>query len=127
MESVQGNTAAGVFQQKTCGGTGQQKLQFVAVVGGYRVNNVASGLQFDINGGPGATQDGPPLMQWTYWGGTNEIFWLEKTSDGYYFIHPRHSNKCLDVSGGSMDDGAPIIQWACHGGDNQKFSFRATN
>ena len=34
-----------------------------------------------------------------------------------------HSQKCLDVTGGSTQDGTPIIQWQCHGGDNQAWSI----
>ena len=32
-----------------------------------------------------------------------------------------HSQKCLDVNGGSLDDGASILQWQCHGGQNQQW------
>jgi hypothetical protein len=33
----------------------------------------------------------------------------------------KHSNKCLDVNGGSGGDGANVHQWGCHGGNNQKW------
>ncbi|MBA3440306.1 MAG: RICIN domain-containing protein, partial [Pyrinomonadaceae bacterium] len=40
---------------------------------------------------------------------------------GYFEIVARHSNKCLDVSGGSTANGSVIIQWDCHGGANQQW------
>ena len=100
-----------------------QKFQFSPVNGGYEVTGKVSGLQLDVLGGPSATGDGVPLIQWPYWGGTNEIFQLNPTSDGYYTINPLHSGKCLDVSGNSTADGARIIQYTCLGDDNQKWSL----
>ena len=40
---------------------------------------------------------------------------------GFDALVASHSQKCLDVYGGSLDDGASIIQWQCHGGDNQQW------
>jgi len=44
----------------------------------------------------------------------------------YYSIVARHSDKALDVSGGSTDEGANIIQYVNAGGDNQQFIFIST-
>ena len=44
--------------------------------------------------------------------------------DGYYFIYAQHSDKALDIEGGSNNPGAKLIQWNIHGGDNQKFYFK---
>ncbi len=43
----------------------------------------------------------------------------------FYEIRARHSDKCLDVSGGpsSLLNGAPVIQWDCNGADNQQWKF----
>ena len=46
--------------------------------------------------------------------------WRPSTS-GFDTLVASHSQKCLDVSGGSLDDGASIIQWQCHGGANQQW------
>ncbi|MBV9036537.1 MAG: RICIN domain-containing protein, partial [Acidobacteriaceae bacterium] len=67
--------------------------------------------------------NGLPLKQWTYWGGSNQIFQLQTTADGYYTIHPTNSGQCVDVAGGQTNDGATVWQWSCWGGDNQKWSF----
>lgn len=126
IESTDGNTMAGAFRQEPCSYSRSQQVTFVPVQGGYRINSLASGLQFDIQGGPSSTQDSAKLTQWAYWGGSNEIFTLENTTDGFYLIHPTNSNKCLDVDGISKNDGALVQQWTCNGQDNQKWSFKAT-
>jgi Tol biopolymer transport system component len=46
--------------------------------------------------------------------------WRPSTS-GFDTLVASHSQKCLDVNGGSLDDGASIIQWQCHGGVNQQW------
>ena len=46
--------------------------------------------------------------------------WRPATSRFDTFV-ASHSQKCLDVNGGSLDDGASIIQWQCHGGGNQQW------
>jgi hypothetical protein len=61
------------------------------------------------------------LIQWSYWGGSNEIFNVNPTSDGYFNIQVRSSGKVLDVNGVSLSNGAIIQQWDSWGGDNQKW------
>ena len=100
-----------------------QKFQFTSVPGGYEVTNKTSGLQLDIAGGPGNTALAAQLLQWPYWGGTNEIFRVTPTADGYVTLNPVHSGLCLDVAGVSKDNGAAILQWTCWGGDNQKWTL----
>jgi cytochrome c len=41
-------------------------------------------------------------------------------------IKPVHSDKCLDVSGGSTSAGTQIIQFPCTGGANQKWNIHDT-
>lgn len=36
-------------------------------------------------------------------------------------LQAKHSNKCVDIAGGSSANGANALQWSCHNGDNQKF------
>ena len=109
--------------QWPCNNYIDQRWQLIPVSGGYQITNANSGLQFDVAGGPSSTQDGAALSQWPYWGGTNEVFQLNPTADGYYTINPVHSGKCLDVTGISQADGAPIQQWSCLNGDNQKWTL----
>jgi hypothetical protein len=111
------------LQQWACWGGDNQKFQILPVNGGYQITGKVSGLQLDVAGGPGATQDGAVLIQYPYWGGANEIFQINPTSDGYYTLHPVSSGKCIDVSQVSTADGAAVWQWSCWGGDNQKWSL----
>ncbi len=117
-----------ILQQWGCSGGDMQKFQFTPVNGGYKITSKVSGLQLDIAGGPSATQNGAALDQWPYWGGTNEIFTVNATADGYYTLNPVHSGKCLDVpfwsgSNWGKNQGTTIQQWSCNGGDNQKWSL----
>jgi len=77
----------------------------------------------DVAGGPAAIQDGAGVIQWPYWGGSNEIWRLTPASNGYFSIVASHSGKCLDVAGISPNDGAPLQQWSCWGGDNQTWQL----
>lgn len=45
-----------------------------------------------------------------------------------YKIIAKHSDRCLDVSGGpgAIANGARVIQWDCIGGDNQKWRIIPT-
>ena len=42
--------------------------------------------------------------------------WRPSTSGFDAALVASHSQKCLDVSAGSLNDGASLIQWQCHGG-----------
>ena len=47
--------------------------------------------------------------------------WRPSTSGFDAALVASHSQKCLDVNGGSLNDGASLIQWQCHGGANQQW------
>jgi hypothetical protein len=111
------------IHQWDCLGADNQKFQFVPVSGGYKVNIAHSGLQFDVEGGPGAVGDGPSYVQYPYWGGSNEIFQPKPMGDGTYEIIANNSGKCMDVENVSKDNGAYIHQWTCLGAPNQKWSI----
>jgi hypothetical protein len=113
--------------QWPCNAQTDQNWQVIPVSGGYEITNQKSGLQFDIAGGPGMTQNGVPLIQWPYWGGANEIFRINPTADGFYTLSPVHSGLCVDVptsdeTNGGQDPGLVIQQWSCSGGEMQKWS-----
>ncbi|MGK5530646.1 RICIN domain-containing protein [Streptomyces sp. URMC 129] len=78
-----------------------------------------SGKVLDVSGL--STDNGAPVIQWDWWGGDNQRWFLEAIGDGYVRAVARHSGKVLDVSGLSTDDGAPLVQWDWWGGDNQRF------
>ncbi|NLD92512.1 MAG: hypothetical protein GX639_07560, partial [Fibrobacter sp.] len=50
---------------------------------------------------------------------------VEKTiDDGVYYIRNKHSNKYIDVRGGSANNGTEIIQHSYNGNANQKFRIQ---
>ena len=110
-------------QQYTCVGGVDQEFQFVAVHGGYKITVRSSGQQLDVRGGPAAVQRGAIIQQYPYWGGSNEIWTVAPTGDGYFRITANSSGEVIDVSGISKQDGAVVHQWTWWAGDNQKWSF----
>jgi hypothetical protein len=97
-------------------------LTSVAV--GYKITVQSSNFQLDVQGGPLAILDGAPIIQYPFWGGTNQEWNVNPTSDGYVTLNPVNSGKCLDDSGMSLADGAAVVQWGCWGGDNQKWTIQ---
>ena len=111
------------MQQWTCSGGTNQQFKLTPVNGTYEITVRSSGLQLDVEGGPIATWDGAPIIQYPYWGGSNELWSVTPNPNGYFTIHPANSGKCLDVSAVSTADGAPVQQWTCWGGPNQSWRF----
>jgi hypothetical protein len=86
----------------------------------YRIVAEHSGKVFDIEGA--SLANGAPVIQWDWHGGPNQLFDLEKNSDGSGFrLYAAHSRKALDISGASQELGARLIQWHPTGGLNQCF------
>ena len=111
------------MQQWGCWGGENQKFQFTPVPGGYTITAKHSNMQLDVAGGPGVVWDSVPIIQYPFWGGSNEVFNLQPTGDGSFNIVASHSGKCFDVVNLSTQDGAKIQQYGCWGGENQKWSF----
>jgi hypothetical protein len=131
-QTQNGMAPATPVQQWTCWGGPMQQWQFVAVSGGYEIVNQNSGQGLDMAGGPAATANvnGAALIQWPYWGGTNEIFSVVPAPDsGYYEIKPTNSsNECLDVISTSATNyatmpGTYVQQNACWGGPMQEWQL----
>jgi len=55
--------------------------------------------------------------------GTNEQWYLQYAGDGFYYIRSRHSNLCLEVSGGSKASGAKVQQGTYTGDDRQQWKL----
>jgi hypothetical protein len=55
--------------------------------------------------------------------GNNQQFRIEPLGGGQFVLRSVHSNRVLDVAGGSTDNGAPIHQWDWHGGNNQRWQI----
>ena len=72
-----------------------------------------------------STSDGAAVIQYPFWGGANEIWQVNASSDGYYSFASLNSGKCLNVREGSGADGALMEQIACSGTDGQKWTLIA--
>ncbi len=117
------NSVAQVAEQSTCTGSYDQQFQFSPVSGGYKVSVRSSGLQLDVSGGPSSLTDGALIIQYPFWGGTNEVWDVTSLGGGEFKITALSSGKCLDVSHISLLDGAIVHQWGWLSGANQEWSF----
>lgn len=119
------NGVAGVqLDQSTCSGGLNQNFKLTPTATGYEISIQSSGLQMDVQGGPNMIRNGAPVIQYPFWGGTNERWTVSSTGDGYYTIAAVSSGKCLDIAHQSTADGALAQQWACWSGDNQKWDIQ---
>jgi adhesin HecA-like repeat protein len=87
----------------------------------YTLRYNASGKMLDVNGG--STTTGLQLQQWTANGGTNQMWYLRPTNDGYYTIISRTSGLAADVYGAATSDGAQVVQWTANNGTNQQWQL----
>ncbi|MEU8390807.1 RICIN domain-containing protein [Micromonospora sp. NPDC048842] len=87
----------------------------------YTLRYTASGKMLDVNAG--STTQGLQLQQWSANGGTNQMWYLRPTGDGYYTIVGRGSGLAADVYAASTSDGAQVVQWTANGGTNQQWQF----
>ncbi|WP_225634656.1 RICIN domain-containing protein [Streptomyces solaniscabiei] len=81
--------------------------------------SINSGLALDVK--DVSTANGAPIHQWPWWGGNNQKFRMEPTSNGYVRLVAVHSGKVLDVKDVSTANGTPVHQWEWWGGGNQQF------
>ncbi len=88
----------------------------------YSVTSVQSGQAMD---GQAATTDGTAVLQWSFWGGGNQLWQFDAQSDGNYVITSRNSGKCLDVNQAGTQNGALVQEWTCNGGLNQRWTLKA--
>src|SRR4051794_7677412 len=87
----------------------------------YTLRYNASGKVLDVNAGSSTT--GLQLQQWSANGGTNQMWYLRPTGDGYYTIVGRNNGLAADVYAASTSDGAQVVQWTANGGTNQQWQF----
>ena len=81
----------------------------------YEIRNRASGKCMNVE--QASQSNGAHVIQYScagsYW---NAQWALARTSSlpaGYYWLFPRHSDKCLNVAGGSTLNNAKLIQYNC--------------
>ncbi len=68
------------------------------------------------------------VLQYSYWGGTNQKWILTDVGSGYYRISPvSDSDLALDIASQSTDDGANLQTYGYWGGYNQQFQLLETD
>ncbi|GHH42558.1 RICIN domain-containing protein [Lentzea cavernae] len=112
-QSPPADTGSGV--QGKSGGVG-----VAAVYGPFNVRAQNSNKCLDVSGGTGSTGNGAGAIIWDCYGPaqTNQQWYFQETGDPFvYNLVARHSNKCLDIAGGTaaVHNGAPAQQWGCLG------------
>jgi hypothetical protein len=80
-----------------------------SVQGGYEITAKNSGLQLQVAGGPSATQDGVPVIQWPCWGGSSEIWQVSPAADGYLLIVASRLDRRIPVSDESYARGQHML------------------
>ena len=86
----------------------------------YSIIGVGSGKCIDISGW--GTANDTKVQLWDYMGGTNQKFYFNPTTNGYYEISPSHATgSCLDVAGPSTADGAVVHLWQWVNANNQQW------
>ena len=102
----------GISTLPTNGGVAQDNLgQF------YKIKVKHSNFYLDM----GSYYNGYKLVQYPNTNGDNQIFYFQKTDDGYYNLKAAHSGKPLDVLGYSTANFAYIGQWESNNAQNQKW------
>jgi hypothetical protein len=87
----------------------------------YTLRYTTSGKVLDVNAGSSTQR--LQLQQWSANGGTNQMWYLRPTGDGYYTIAARNNGLLADVNGAATSDGAQVVQWTANGGTNQQWQF----
>ncbi|HBF33146.1 TPA: xylan degradation protein [Candidatus Sumerlaeota bacterium] len=73
------------------------------------------------------TANGTALVQWPYWGGTNQQWTVTDTGNGQYSIVGVQSGRGLDIYNFGTADGTAVELWDYWGGANQKFYITETD
>lgn len=89
--------------------------------GSYFIKSAVGDKYLDVKGGQ--TADGTPLHLWSFNGSKAQIFTLEKTVDGYFYIKSE-LNKYLHVQNRSDQPKALALIWQGKGNDNTKWKLR---
>ncbi|MDC8830581.1 family 43 glycosylhydrolase [Alteromonas gilva] len=90
--------------------------------GRVSITSVLSGRAMEVSAA--GTTDGDNVVQWGYWGGTNQQWDITHIGGGYYTIVNANSGKSLDVFEMSTENGANIAQWALWGGAGQQWQLQ---
>jgi ricin-type beta-trefoil lectin protein/centrosomal CEP192-like protein/HYDIN/CFA65/VesB family protein len=109
------DNASATAQVVVLSGSGGSNSQLLEIV------SKSSGKALDVTGA--SLNNGTPIIQWDYWGGDNQKWYLVDLGNGYYKIQNKLSGKVLDMTDFSLSDGGLLQQWEYWGGDNQQWQI----
>ncbi|TDU91616.1 ricin-type beta-trefoil lectin protein [Kribbella voronezhensis] len=89
--------------------------------GSYRLTANHSGKALDVAGCSAANN--ADVIQWPYWGGSCQQWYLDALSGGYYKVTSKVGGRTLEVSGCSTAAGADVRVWPYWQGDCQKWKL----
>jgi aryl-phospho-beta-D-glucosidase BglC (GH1 family) len=93
--------------------------------GTYRIIARHSGKALDVTGGN--TANGTNVEQWSYNGGSNQLWSVTNLGNNQYSIIGVQSGKALDVAGAGTGSGTNVLIWTYSGNANQKWTITATS
>ncbi len=85
----------------------------------YYIYNPTSNLYLDVANGDVA--DGSKVILWSYNGGCNQKWSINKNEKGYYYISSSCTGKALDVANGDIRQMSSLIIYTRHGNFNQQW------
>ncbi len=89
----------------------------------YRIVSVNSGKVLDVAGA--STAPGTQIVQYSYWGGANQLWTVEPRENGSVSIMSAYSGLVLEVDRSSTENGAPVVQRSYAGGAHQRWVLEA--
>ncbi|WP_405812748.1 RICIN domain-containing protein [Streptomyces sp. NBC_01390] len=87
----------------------------------YKLTYVPTGKVLDVNGFSATV--GLQLQQWTSTGGTNQQWYLQPNSEGYFTIVSHDSGLVADDNGWDTSEAAKVVQYTAGGGANQQWQL----
>jgi hypothetical protein len=88
----------------------------------YKIVNLNSRKAIEVKNY--SRDNGAEICQWDFHGGDNQLWKIEETGDGFYYIKSVLTGKNLEVYGFSQDNGGRLTQWDHTAAKNQQWEMR---
>ena len=93
--------------------------------GYYSIIEKKSGLSLDLNNSASAgyLADFTNIQLYEYKGSRNQLWFVQKSSSGTYFIYNKLSGFLIDVKGGQPSEGGDVAQYHYNGSGSQQWNL----
>jgi len=112
-----------VIEQQTWSEEPRQQWKIEPLSGGdngyFRIVSVHSGKVLDVS--ESSQDDGTAIIEYSWGGGHNQQWSVEKLGNGRFRIVSRLSGQVLSVYGGFQDQGTSVVQWPWGEGLSQQW------